>query len=159
MTDTPRDARGAELVLRAAVMEEHAALEALQLRASLANPGDRAALEAHPEAATLPSEQITLGDVMVATMGPLPLGFAALARRRDGDVDLDGLFVDPDAWRFGLGSKLVQAIAARARDIGAQQMHVIANPHALAFYVAAGFVQRGRVETEFGPAVSMVRAL
>lgn len=140
-------------------MGEHAALEALQMRASLANPGDRAAVEAHPEAVTLPAEQITLGDVMVAEFNGRLLGFAALARRGDGDVDLDGLFVDPDAWRFGIGSKLVQAIVERARDTGARQMHVVANPHALAFYAAAGFVERGMTETEFGPGVMMVRAL
>jgi hypothetical protein len=62
--------------IRLALASEPRALEALQMRASLANPGDRE------------------GVVQ---------GFAAILPREDGDVELDALFVEPNTWRRGCG--------------------------------------------------------
>ena len=54
------------LTIRPAVAAERKALEALQWRASLANPGDREALLANPDAIDLPLAQIEAGAVFVA---------------------------------------------------------------------------------------------
>ncbi len=56
----------AELAIRIAEPREHAALLALMTRASLANPADREALLAHPDAIELPPRQIAEGRVYVA---------------------------------------------------------------------------------------------
>ena len=47
-------------------MAEQKALEALQLRASLTNDGDREALLANPDAIKIPLEQIAAGRVFVS---------------------------------------------------------------------------------------------
>ena len=106
------------ILIRSALPTERSSLEALQWRASLANPGDRDALLAHPDAIVLPAEQIADGDVFVAQRDDVILGFAAILMRPDGDADLDALFVDPALWRRGVGRLLVEHCATVARDRG-----------------------------------------
>lgn len=78
-------------------------MEDLQLRASLTNEGDREALLANPDAIDLPIEQIVSGDVFVLELSGFIAGFAALQPRPDGDAELDGLFVEPNIRRRGVG--------------------------------------------------------
>jgi ribosomal protein S18 acetylase RimI-like enzyme len=42
---------------------------------------------------------------------------------------------------------------------GVTRLEVTANPDALGFYRAAGFVETGRADTEFGPAPRMALAI
>lgn len=119
-------------------------------RASLANPGDREALLANPDAFELPVEQLTAATACVAMRDAVPVGFAVVLRREDGDAELDGLFVEPALWRLGAGRKLVKRAAELAVDMGASALHVIANPHADGFYRAVGFVPAGKFQTRFG---------
>ena len=93
--------------IRLAAPSERSSLEALQMRASLANEGDRAALLAHPAAVSIPDGQIEAGQVFVAEAGGTMLGFAAVLPRDDGGTELDGLFVEPELWRGGTGRLLV----------------------------------------------------
>src|ERR1051326_4207597 len=113
--------------IREATREDQKQLEALQWRASLNNPGDRDALLAHPDAIELPLEQIRDGGVFVAEVAGSVMGFAAILPCEDGDFELDALFVEPNAWRQGIGRALVQHCAAAARDAGAVSLHVIGN--------------------------------
>src|SRR5438477_655918 len=114
--------RADALVIRVAEPEEHEALEELQRRASLANENDRPHLEAHPDAIHLPPAQIANGQVMVAELGGRVAGFAAVV-----GGELDGLFVEPDLWRRGIGAALVDAATHEARRKGLT-LSVIANP-------------------------------
>jgi len=148
-----------ELHLRVAIPHEREALEALQRRASLANPGDRANLLAHPDAIELPLEQIESGTVIVAELGGSVLGFAAIVRREDGDAELDALFVEPGSWRRGVGRGLVEHCGTLARSLGATSLHVVGNPHAEGFYTACGFDLLGTAETRFGSGLLMRLAL
>jgi GNAT superfamily N-acetyltransferase len=145
--------------IRPARPADHAAVEALQWRASCANPGDRAALLAQPDAVSTPPSQLVDGHVFVAEAGPTLLGFAAAIPRPDGDFELDALFVDPDLWRAGIGRRLLAACILHARTHGAQALHVIGNPHARGFYDSTGFERTGTTETRFGPAALMVLRL
>ena len=61
-----RESKMNGVLIRPAVLSEQKTLEALQLRASLSNPGDRDALLANPDAIELPLEHIALGRVFVA---------------------------------------------------------------------------------------------
>jgi ribosomal protein S18 acetylase RimI-like enzyme len=61
--------------------------------------------------------------------------------------------------RRGIATALLDAIADAVRAQGAERLEVIANPHALGFYTAAGFIDCGISETEFGPARRMVLAV
>ena len=143
------------VTIRNAIIQEKAALEALQLRASLTNEGDREALLSHPDAIDLPMEQIAAGDVFVLELGDCVAGFAALASRLDGNAELDALFVEPEMRRRGFGRLLVEHCAKTAVARSCRALHVIGNPHAEEFYLSCGFVRIGFSETRFGPALLM----
>jgi hypothetical protein len=66
---------------------EQKELEALQLRASLNNPGDREALLANPDAVAIPIDQILNGQVFVAQAEGSIKGFAAVLVREDGNFN------------------------------------------------------------------------
>jgi N-acetylglutamate synthase-like GNAT family acetyltransferase len=147
------------LLIRTARLDEREALEALQWRASLANAGDRDVLLAHPDAIELPSSQIEAGEVFVAEHEGNVLGFAAILNRDDGDIELDGLFVEPEHWQRGIGRALVEHCADIARDAGARHLHVIGNSHAEGFYQRCGFETIGVFQTRFSPGLEMTRVL
>ncbi len=147
----------AEIAIRAAQPHERKMLEALQWRASLANPGDRQALLANPDAIILPADQIENGLVVLAEAAGVCMGFAAILPRSDGDIELDGLFVEPGVWTQGFGRELVRHCCVLARQMGATHLHVVGNPHALGFYEKCGFETVGQVATRFGSGVAMRR--
>ena len=147
----------ADLVVRTARADERQALEALQMRASTAWPDYREQLAAHPDAVSIPAEQMALA--FVAEAGGQVLGFGLVLPPQDGVAELDAMFVEPDAWRGGIGWALVRESARRAAAAGAGALHVVANPRAVAFYEACGFVLEGESETQFGPAPTMRLAL
>jgi GNAT superfamily N-acetyltransferase len=148
-----------EVIVRPAVASEQKELEALQWRASLNNPGDRDALLAHPDAIELPLEQIRGGGVFVAEVAGSMMGFAAILPRDNGDFDLDALFVEPSAWRQGIGRALIEHCAAAARTAGAESLHVVGNPHAEGFYSSCGFEMLGTKQMRFGVGLLMKRVL
>ena len=145
------------LLIRPALPAERASLEALQWRASLANPGDRDSLLANPDAIALPLDHIVGGHVFLAERNGVILGFAAVLPRPDGDAELDALFVDPAVWKQGVGRLLVERCAAAARRRASRRLCVVGNPHAEGFYLACGFRTTGSVETRFGSGLAMQR--
>jgi GNAT superfamily N-acetyltransferase len=132
-------------------MEERDALEELQRRASLALPEYREQLKADPDAVHLPPTQVANGQVLVAELEGRVAGFAALV-----GGELDGLFVEPELWRRGIGAALVDAAAHEARRKGLA-LTVVANPGARGFYEHCGFSVEGETRTRFGPALRMSR--
>jgi len=145
--------------IRPAVAAEHSALEAVQRRASLNNPGDREAILANPDAIDLPPEQIAAGHVFVAEDDGGIAGFAALVPRGDLEMDLDALFVEPHRWRQGVGRLLIEYCVEFMRRQGMTALHVIGNPHAEKFYRACGFEMAGTVATRFGDGLLFRKAL
>jgi N-acetylglutamate synthase-like GNAT family acetyltransferase len=139
-----------QVTVRLARVSEHKALEALQWRASLNNPGDREALLANPDAIEISLQQIESGGVFVAEEVGSVVGFAAILPREDGDAELDGLFVEPRVWRQGIGKVLVAHCCNAARSAGATSIHVVGNPHADGFYSACGFTASGTQQMRFG---------
>ena len=120
-------------------------------RASLSNAGDRDNLLAHPEYLILGPEGLAEGRTYVAEEDGSVVGFATWAEA-DGTIELEDLFVDPRWRRRGIATALVSRIVdvLRARDV--QCLEVTANPHAQGFYSAAGFIDCGVADTEFGAA-------
>jgi GNAT superfamily N-acetyltransferase len=141
----------ADLRMRLARPEEREDLEALQWRASLANDADRPHLEAHPDAIELPASQIANGQVWVAEVDGKIAGFAAVV-----EGELDGLFVEPELWRRGIGAALVETATHEARRKGLS-LSVVANHAARGFYERCGFSHEGEAETRFGPALRMTK--
>ena len=147
------------VTVRSAFVSECASLEALQWRASLQNSKYREALLKNPDAIVLPVEQIIEGRVFVAEQDGEILGFYAVLPREDGNTELDGLFVEPNVWRQGIGSELVDHSCALAKRAGARYLHVVGNPQAESFYRACGFELVGTERTRFGDGMLMKRAL
>jgi GNAT superfamily N-acetyltransferase len=141
------------LLIRPALPEERLELEELQRRASLALDEYREQLEANPDAIKLPAEHI--GQTTVAEHGGRVAGFAVVLAKRS-KAELDGLFVEPEHWRKGIGAALVDAATHEARRRGLS-LTVVANPTAREFYQRCGFTAEGITETRFGPALRMSR--
>ena len=139
------------LSIRLAKPDEREELEELQRRASLALPDYREQLLSHPDAIHLPPAQVANGQVLVAELDGRVAGFAAVV-----GGELDGLFVEPDLWRRGIGAALVDAATRQARRKGLA-LTVIANPNARDFYESCGFSLEGETQTRFGPALKMSR--
>ena len=148
-----------QVTIRPAATSEQTLLEAIQWRASLNNYRDRDALLANPDAIELPLQQIENGGVFVAEIAGSVIGFAAILPRDDGDTELDAIFVEPEAWRQGVGRSLVEYCASAAKSTGAASIHVVGNPHAKDFYVACGFQMHGTHQTRFGIGLLLRREL
>ena len=127
-------------------------------RASLSNAGDRDNLLAHPEHLVLGPEGLAEGRTYVAEEEGALVGFATWIEA-DGIFELEDLFVDPDWMRRGIATALVNHIAQVLRARGVERLEVTANPHALGFYRAAGFIDCGVADTVFGAAPRMVLAI
>ena len=147
------------LLIRTARVAEVAALEALQWRASLAWDDQRDVLLANPDAIVLPPAHVAHGHVRLAERDGRVAGFSVLLPGTIGLAELDGLFVEPDAWRGGIGRALVRQAATDAVALGARGVSVVGNPRAEAFYRACGFVGMGVTQTRFGPGLAMVLSL
>jgi GNAT superfamily N-acetyltransferase len=150
---------GTAPTIRTARADERKRLIELQRRASLANDGDRTMVLANPDMIDIPLVQFEEGCVLVAERDGATLGLAVVLPRDDGAAELDGLFVEPQAWRQGIGRHLVEAAGTHARKHGATALHVVANPHAGTFYDACGFEPLGEVKIEFGSALAMRKPL
>ena len=137
--------------LRLARPDERDELEELQRRASLELREYREQLIANPDAIHLPPSQIANGQVIVAEVEGMLVGFAAVV-----GGELDGLFVEPDLWGEGIGKALVDAETLEARRRGLA-LKVIAQPGARRFYESCGFSVEGEVQTRFGPALRMTK--
>jgi N-acetylglutamate synthase-like GNAT family acetyltransferase len=142
-------------LIRPARVAEHDALERLQRRSSMHEPMYRAQLSAHPDAIELPVAQIMAGLVQVAEHNGAVVGLVVLLERSGDACELDGLFVEPDRMRAGVGRRLVEDATRIARERGATRIDVVANLQAVAFYEAVGFTPVGDAQTRFGPAPRM----
>jgi GNAT superfamily N-acetyltransferase len=138
---------------------EAAVLEALQRRSSAVWEQYRQALAAHPDAIELPEDFVRRGWVRVAVDGTgTPIGFSVVIPSDVDAHELDGLFVDPDYMRRGVGRSLVDDAVRRASRQGARCLEVTAGP-AQGFYERVGFIRFDAAQTRFGPAVRMRREL
>ena len=141
------------LKIRLARPDERDALEALQRRASTALEEYREQLEAEPDAIELPIEFIERDEVFVAEHDEETVGFAVVFIGEE-EAELDGLFVEPEHWREGIGAALVDVATHEARKRGLTLM-VTANASAREFYEKCGFSLKGDAQTRFGPALRM----
>ena len=141
--------------IRDAVLDEISQLEALQLRASLVAPDYREALAAHPEVIHLPAADVSEQRTRVAIVNGRVAGFSVVRPVLGTACELDGLFVEPDLMRNGVGRALVDDVVERARARGVRRIDVIANPTAIGFYTNVGFVRGADAATQFGPAFWM----
>jgi GNAT superfamily N-acetyltransferase len=95
-------------------------------------------------------EALAARAVLVADLGGHPIGFAALTPQGELCV-LDDLWIDPPWIGRGIGTRLFQAAAERARDLGGERLEWEAEPNAVGFYERmGGRYLRESEPTEFG---------
>jgi GNAT superfamily N-acetyltransferase len=156
VSDRPDAARP---VIRTAVLADLPALQQVFKAASLSNAGDAPLLLARPEFLVFAGDGIARGRTRVATTttehGDRLCGFATVAVHPHEGLELEDLFVDPDRRRRGIARQLVLDSVRTAHQAGHQRLSVTGNPHALAFYLAVGFVEIGQVATELGCGLRM----
>jgi GNAT superfamily N-acetyltransferase len=145
-------------MIRIGTPADLAAATSVYRRALLSNAGDRDNLLAHPEYLVLGPEGLAEGRTHVAVEDGLLVGFATWIETA-GIMELEDLFVDPGYMRRGIAAALVNRIVDVLRPRGVERLEVTANPHALGFYRATGFIDCGVAETEFGPAPRMALAI
>ena len=147
-----------EVVVRAARSSDHSVVEALFVRASLANEGDRNALLEHPEVLQIPIERLEAGNILIAERNGVVVGFASVATESNA-AELVDLFVEPRTWKQGIGRRLVDEALDRALAQGCDSLMVVGNPHSEGFYGRCGFQVAETVDTRFGPGLRMRRAV
>jgi len=145
-------------MIRLGTSADLAAAASVYRRASLSNAGDRGNLLAHPEYLILGPEGLAEGRTHVVEEDGSLVGFATWIETA-GTVELEDLFVDPGYMRRGIAAALVSRIVDVLRARGIERLEVTANPHALGFYRAVGFIDCGVAETEFGTAPRMELAI
>jgi GNAT superfamily N-acetyltransferase len=140
------------VAVRTAVAADLDAVRAVFRAASLSNAGDRAALLANPELLVWPGTAIAEGWTRVAVEdGRAIVGFAT-AVPVDGEWELEDLFVELGRRRQGVARRLNEDLYIVPARTDVRSVRVTANPHAMAFYTAVGFVPDGTAQTLFGPA-------
>jgi GNAT superfamily N-acetyltransferase len=145
--------------VRDAKSDEASVLEALQRRSSDVWEQYREQLAAHPDAFELPQAFIDNGWVRVATSDDdTPIGFSVVIPTDGGPDELDGLFVEPEHMRKGVGRALVEDAVIRSAARGGTALEVTAGP-TQGFYERTGFHLIGDAQTRFGPAVRMRREI
>ena len=145
-------------IIRLGVPADFPAASDVYRSASLSNAGDRDNLLAHPEYLVLGPEGLAEGRTYVAEEDGSLIGFATWIQA-DGVFELEDLFVDPGWRRRGIAAALVDRIAQALRARGVKRLEVTANPHAMGFYRAAGFIDCGAADTVFGAAPRMTLAI
>ena len=79
----------------------------------------------------------------VALDGAELVGFYALEDQCEDRIELGAMFVEPGRIGTGVGRLLMQRAITYAARLGARLMEIVADPHALAFYRAAGATHCG----------------
>lgn len=84
----------------------------------------------------------------VAEVDEVCMGFYALRRVSSEEIELEALFVEPGQIGKGYGRRLIDHAKAEAAAWGAARLIIQADPHADAFYRAAGGKVIGQRESE-----------
>jgi uncharacterized protein (DUF952 family)/GNAT superfamily N-acetyltransferase len=133
-------------LIRPAKHDEAQALTELALRSKAVWGYDAAFMEACRPYLTVTEASIAQGLTFVAERDGKIVGMYVLVPREDC-IELDMLFVSPDAIGQGVGRSLFDHAVAEARTRGAARMIVEAEPNALAFYSARGMRQYAELES------------
>ncbi len=137
--------------IRPATTEEAALISDLALRSKGYWGYDPAFLAASRPALTLTPEYMAAHPVFVLEWESRVAGFYSLCDLDGGEVDLDNLFVEPEAIGHGCGKRLWQHAVETARQLGFTQMRIEADPNAESFYLAMGAERIGSVPSSVWP--------
>ena len=89
--------------------------------------------------------------VRVVEVGDRIIGFYSLERISETEAELCAMFVEPDHIGRGFGRALISHAKATARELGFASILIQGDPHAAAFYRAAGGVPCGEADSRSIP--------
>ena len=90
-------------------------------------------------------------DYRLAEQDATTLGFYALETLSGDEVELEALFVEPAHIGTGVGRLLMQHALVTAAKMGSRRLRIQGDPHAAAFYEAAGAKCIGELESHSIP--------
>ncbi len=137
--------------IRPAYPEELERLEKLAFRSKAMRGYDEAFMAASRAELAIPLEAVHDGRVFVAESEGTLLGFFALERLDERDVELTHLFVDPEHLGGGHGRVLWEHALVEADRLGGRRLVVVSDPGAEPFYVSRGARFAGEVESPVRP--------
>jgi len=143
------------IALRPAKSADLPVLRDLTWRITLAEPAYADQARAQPHLIEGPVEAFQQEGVIVAEHAGRLAGYVAVLRHADAPAEIDGLFVEPELQRVGIGRRLLLAGLERLSAEGADRVTVVASPAAIRVYEACGFRQLGPTRTLFGAATLM----
>jgi len=108
-------------------------------------------MEACREELTLSSSYLRENPGFVIECKKMVVGFYALERLSNSEVELGYLFVEPSMLGRGYGRKLIAHAKEQARSLGYESMIIQSDPGAAHFYRAAGGNVVGSKESESIP--------
>ena len=128
----------AEIVLRPPRPEEAEALTELAMRSKAVWGYDDDFMARCRPVLTVTPAMLKTSLAAVAEVDSAIAGFYRLGPLKDGDIELDLLFIEPNGIRGGVGRRLWDHAAAAARDAGYRRLLVDSDPFALGFYERMG---------------------
>lgn len=143
--------------IRVARTEDYEALDQLMRRAARTFPGFADELHIKPGAFLVSRKAISAGRLLLAEIDEGVVGFAMWVPIGEATAHMEGLYIDPDVWRSGLGSALLAAVSDAVRASGLKNVFVMALADSVEFYRRCGFVRTGATATPLGPAVTMMK--
>jgi GNAT superfamily N-acetyltransferase len=139
------------VTIRPATPDEAALLSDLAFRSKAHWDYDPVFLTACRPAMRLTPEYVAKHEVYVLEADGRVIGFYALCDLGNGMIDLDNLFVEPDAIGQGFGKRLWQHAIATARQLGFTTLRIESDPNAEPFYHAMGAQRVGSVPSSVSP--------
>ena len=137
----------ATAAIRAARSDEAQRLSELAFRSKAHWGYSDAFMEASRDELRITRDAIERGDTVVVETAGRVQGFYSLSRLSPEAVELDHLFVEPEAIGAGHGAALFDHACARARSEGASVLVIQSDPHAEGFYRGRGALRVGERES------------
>ena len=132
-----------QVKIRRARPDEADALTDLSMRSKRSNGYDDAFMDACREELMVTSARMTEGEYWVAESDVI-CGCVCLVESPDGvSGEVHAFFIDPAMQRRGIGKLLWRKILTLAKSKGIERLHLEADPFAVPFYEAMGFVVAG----------------
>jgi GNAT superfamily N-acetyltransferase len=96
-------------------------------------------------------------EIVVAERDGAVVGWAALGPVEGGASVLEDMWVVPEAMGAGLGRRLFEHAAARARTQGARELRWEADPNAVGFYERMGAAVVGETQTTWERSIPLMQ--
>jgi N-acetylglutamate synthase-like GNAT family acetyltransferase len=139
-------------VIRRARPEEAARLSEIALRAKASWGYSAEFMRSCRAELTVSADDVVAGTVFAVERDGRVVGFYALERISDAAIELEHLFVEPEAMGAGVGRALLEHARAHAAERGFRTLVIQSDPNAEGFYRALGAERVGARESASVPA-------